>query len=230
MPVVPVDDAGTWDPLQVIEVKVKDGIGQCYWPSTQATVPTSDEINCAKCHAGGSSSTFTNILQAHDDEEGTTLFSQQPVLCAKCHGSPALGTIRPRYIRQIFISGNPWVFMRHEDAACYDCHPGSSTRCSRSLAHMGTTDDGNCTTCHGYMAKCGFNHNRQRENSLGQPNLNASLVIRVYSALRQIGQALYRNSGPWKPVLLSMSRKSCMSMYPSREAKDNYQPDQYQGR
>jgi len=84
MPVVPVTDAGLWDPLQVIEVNVKDGSGNLL-ATTQATVPTSDEINCAKCHTNGTTAVFANILIAHDSEEGTTLNNQKPVLCAKCH-------------------------------------------------------------------------------------------------------------------------------------------------
>ena len=72
IPVVPVDDADVWDPYQVINIRVKDPSNNLL-VSTQATVPTSDEINCAKCHSGGSSSVYTNILQTHDDAKGTSL-------------------------------------------------------------------------------------------------------------------------------------------------------------
>jgi hypothetical protein len=66
---------------------VKDASGNLP-VSTQATVPTSDEINCAKCHTAGSLSVFMNILTSPDNAIGTTLVGQKPILCASCHGSP----------------------------------------------------------------------------------------------------------------------------------------------
>lgn len=223
MPVVPVDDAGTWDPFQVIEVKVKDGNGAVL-ATTQATVPTSDEINCAKCH--GSSGTYTNILTTHDEEEGTTLISQKPVLCAKCHGSPALGTTGAgtsgKYLSQA-IHG----FHASRNASCYDCHPGSVTRCSRSLAHMGTTDDGNCSTCHGSMTNVASTiESGSRIPWAGEPQ-----CIKCHTGISGLesGTALYRNSEGHGNLYCSACHGSPHAMYPSREAKDNYQPDQYQG-
>ena len=114
---------------------------------TKATIPTSDEINCAKCH--GSTDTFSDIIEAHDEGENTSLMSNKPVLCAGCHGSPALGTVGSgtsgKYLSQA-IHG----FHSSKGAECYDCHPGKNTQCNRSKAHTGT--DGNCTTCHGTMS------------------------------------------------------------------------------
>jgi hypothetical protein len=94
IPFVPVYDAGIWGSFQVIEEKVKDSSGNLL-ATTHATVPTSDEINCAKCHTEGNGTVFSNILKAHDDKNGTNLINQKPVLCAKCHGRPALGTSGP---------------------------------------------------------------------------------------------------------------------------------------
>ena len=224
MPVVPVNDAGVWDPLQVIDIKVKDGSGNLL-ASTQATVPTSDEINCAKCHAGGSSSAFTNILQAHDDAEGTSLVSQKPVLCAKCHGSPALGTSGPgtsgKYLSQA-IHGKHAT----EGAACYDCHPGSSTKCSRSLAHMGANNDGNCITCHGDMA-----HVASTIGSGRIPWVTEPKCVTCHTGVQGVetNDALYRNSLGHGSLYCSACHGSPHVMYPSRETKDNYQPKQYMG-
>ena len=87
IPVVPVNDNNTWNPYQVAEITVKDGAGKIL-AETRATVPTSDELNCAKCHG---SNAFDDILSEHDSEHGTTLSAavSQPVLCASCHPSPA---------------------------------------------------------------------------------------------------------------------------------------------
>lgn len=225
MPVVPVDDAGTWSPFQVIEVKVKDGNGNVL-ATTRATVPTSDEINCAKCHSGGGGSTFSNILQKHDDKLGTGLMSEKPVLCAKCHGSPALGTTGPgtsgKYLSEAIHS-----FHSDKGAACYDCHPGTTTMCSRSLAHMGTNSDGNCTTCHGDMANVA--------STIGSgarvPWVNEPKCSACHADVTGVdtGDGLYRNSKGHGNVMCSACHGSPHAMFPSRVTSDNYQPNQYQG-
>lgn len=87
IPVTPLDDALRWNPYQVAEIRVKDAAGSVV-AQTTATVPTSDEIHCDKCHGP---TPFTDILTKHDANEGTTLLAQRPVLCASCHGSPVLG-------------------------------------------------------------------------------------------------------------------------------------------
>lgn len=141
IPATPVDDALVYTPYQKIKITVKDADGNVL-AGTHATVPTSDEINCAKCHGAAP---FANILAEHDDEEGTDLLNSRPVLCASCHGSPALGAAIG--VADSYLSAA--IHGSHADrgAACYDCHPGSATQCSRSLAH--TSADGNCITCHG---------------------------------------------------------------------------------
>jgi hypothetical protein len=224
MPVVPVDDAGLWDPMQVIEIKVKDGSGNLL-ATTRATVPTSDEINCAKCHSGGPSSVFTNILRSHDNAQGTDLINSKPVLCASCHGSPALGQTGPgtsgKYLSQA-IHG----FHATKDASCYDCHPGATTQCSRSLAHMGNAKDGNCTSCHGDLANVALTIDNGRVPWVTEPK-----CVTCHSGVDGVetSDALYRNSTGHGGAYCTACHGSPHAMYPSREAKDNYQPNQYQG-
>jgi hypothetical protein len=224
MPVVPVNDDGVWDPFQVIEIKVKDASGKLL-ATTQATVPTSDEINCAKCHSEGTSTVFTNILMSHDNSSGTTLVDQKPVLCASCHGSPALGTSGPgssgKYLSQA-IHG----FHATKDASCYDCHPGSTTKCSRSRAHMGTADDGNCTACHGDLANMALTIENGRIPWVTEPKC---VTCHTDVSGVETSDALYRNSTGHGNVYCTACHGSPHAMYPSREAKDNYQPDHYQG-
>lgn len=223
MPVVPVDDDDVWDPYQVINISVKDASNNVL-ATTHATVPTSDEINCAKCHSGGSSSVFTNILQTHDEEIGTSNVTQKPVLCAKCHGSPVLGSAGPgtsgKYLSQA-IHG----FHSTKGASCYDCHPGVSTQCSRSLAHMGT-NDGNCITCHGDMSNVASTINSGRTPWVTEPK-----CITCHSGIDGVetNDLLYRNSTGHGNLYCSACHGSPHAMYPSREAKDNYQPKQYMG-
>jgi hypothetical protein len=224
MPVVPVDDAGVWDPFQVIEINVKDGSGKLL-ATTRATVPTSDEINCAKCHSSGPSSVFTNILTSHDNALGTSLVNQKPVLCASCHGSPALGTNGPgssgKYLSQA-IHG----FHASKNASCYDCHPGATTKCSRSLAHMGTNNDGNCITCHGDMANVASTIDNGRVPWVTEPK-----CVTCHTGVDGVetNDALYRNSTGHGNMYCTACHGSPHTMYPSNEAKDNYQPEHYQG-
>ena len=64
---------------------------------TTFVAPVSDEINCANCHHDGGVGGFNtgswrrNILLYHDEEENTHLANNEPVLCASCHASAALG-------------------------------------------------------------------------------------------------------------------------------------------
>jgi hypothetical protein len=224
IPVVPVNDAGTWDPFQVIEIKVKDGSGNLL-VTTQATVPTSDEINCAKCHSEGPASVFMNILTSHDNAMGTTLVDQKPVLCASCHGSPALGTIGPGSSGK-YLSEAIHGYHADKDASCYDCHPGATTKCNRSKAHMGTTDDGNCTTCHGDLANVASTISNGRVPWVTEPK-----CVTCHTDVEGVetNDQLYRNSTGHGNVYCTACHGSPHTMFPSREAKDNYQPEHYQG-
>ncbi len=224
IPVVPVDDAGNWDPYQVMEVRVKDGSGKLL-ATTQATVPVSDEINCAKCHSEGTSTVFANILRDHDDEEKTSLISQMPVLCARCHGSPALGTSGPglsgKYLSQA-IHG----FHASKGASCYDCHPGNTTKCSRSLAHQGASGNGNCVGCHGNMATIASSVKTGRIPWVNEPE-----CITCHSGVSGVSTpaTLYRNATGHGNLYCAACHGSPHAMVPSSEAKDNFQPNQYQG-
>jgi hypothetical protein len=222
IPVVPVNDAGAWDPYQVIEVTVKQNgtvIGQ-----TRATVPTSDEIDCAKCH--GASDPFGDVLASHDQLHGTNLSGQTPVLCANgvCHTSPALGQAgegSDGYLSQV-------IHEAHADrnAACMDCHPGAVTRCSRSLAHSAA--DGNCITCHGTMQQVASSiESGQRTPWFDEPTCASGTC---HDGVAEVGSqaSLYRNTTGHHGMYCPACHNSPHAMYPSREATDDYQPEQYQ--
>lgn len=146
IPVVPVYDDNTWDPYQIAEISVKGTDGKVLI-NTRATVPTSDEMNCAKCHG---TNAFDDILAEHDSENETNFSnpSAQPVLCASCHPDPALGinTGSEMYLSRAIHDSHA----SRTGIGCYDCHPGATTKCSRSIKH--TSPDGNLTECHGNMA------------------------------------------------------------------------------
>jgi hypothetical protein len=223
IPVVPVDDTDIWNPYQVIEVTVKSGSTTV--AQTKTTLPVSDEINCAKCHddEGGA---FIDILETHDEERGTNLLGAQPVLCASCHGSPALGMTGPgssgKYLSQA-IHG----FHASKQAACYDCHPGSMTHCNRSMAH--TAPDGNCVTCHGSL----FNMEVAYANGTKIPWVNEPACVTCHNtgvAQVDTGAELYRNSKGHGGLYCTACHGSPHAMVPSDQSTDNIQAIQYQSK
>ncbi len=218
IPVTPVDDNGTWNPYQVGVITVKDGSGNIL-VETHATVPTSDEIRCDHCHGADA---FADILAKHDQENGTDLVNSTPVLCADCHGDPALGLtdVGPsgEYLSQA-VHG----FHADKGAVCYDCHPGPTTACSRSIAH--TSADGNCTTCHGTMANVASSIDQGRIPWASEPACSD-----CHTGVDGVptGATLYRNAAGHGGLACEACHGSPHAMIPTTEPIDNYQALQYQ--
>lgn len=227
IPVVPYEDgSSTRNPYQVAEITVNDSAGAVI-AQTRTTVPTSDEINCGKCHAGATASdVFNDILGKHDQNLRTTLSERKPVLCAECHGSPALATgdagSSGKYLSQAIHGSHA-----SRGASCYDCHPGASTQCNRSIKH--TSADGNCTTCHGDMTTIA-----STISSGGRvPWESEPKCVDCHnSGVAQIdtGNTLYRNATGHGGVYCAGCHGSPHAMVPSSQATDNYQAIQYQGK
>jgi hypothetical protein len=233
IPLTPVeDDTTTKDPYQVAQITVKDMAGTVL-VQTQATAPVSDEINCGKCHApgGSTSQVFADILQRHDAENGTTLETDTPVLCASCHGSPALGSeahdrgSAGKYLSEAIHGFHAGMSAPGGDTiACYDCHPGQTTQCSRSLAH--TASDGNCVDCHGTMGDMAT----AITNNVKIPWVDEPQCITCHTDVTEVdtGTTLYRNATGHAGIYCAACHQSPHAMIPSREATDNYQARQYQ--
>jgi hypothetical protein len=95
----------------------------------------------------------------------------KPVLCAACHASEALGA--PSYGTIPPLTASVHGFHAHvidpalkttldnsaNRAACYRCHPGSTTRCLRGAMGGAVATDGSmemqCQSCHGTMSQVG---------------------------------------------------------------------------
>jgi hypothetical protein len=229
IPVVPYEDGSSVrNPYQVAEITVKDASGAVI-AQTRATVPTSEEINCGKCHAVGGTVTqvFNDILLKHDKQHGTTLQSQKPVLCAKCHGSPALGTTGAGS-SGIYLSEAIHGSHATRGAGCYDCHPGASTKCNRSTKHTNNNAaDGNCNACHGDMANVASSIASGRIPWVTEPK-----CITCHSGIPQVDttSVLYRNAIGHGGVYCAGCHGSPHAMVPSSQASDNYQALQYQSK
>jgi Cytochrome c554 and c-prime len=191
----------------------------------ETTTPTSDELNCAKCHGADP---FADIIAKHDASQGTSLATQQPVLCAKCHASPALGQAtrlggRPFLSEAIhgFHGGLP----PDQRPACYDCHPGAKTQCSRSNAH--TAADGNCTHCHGALTEVGASIAENRR----VPWVNEPTCVDCHAGVPEVdtGTTLYRRAKGHGGIHCAGCHGSPHAMVPTRIASDASQMVQYQG-
>ena len=106
IPITPTDDFGNYKPFPLLRIRATNAGGTTL-ASTDVVVPVATETDCRNCHTTGgiaanepgvswSSDPDTerqaklNVLILHDHRVGTHLVNQQPVLCAKCHYSPAL--------------------------------------------------------------------------------------------------------------------------------------------
>jgi hypothetical protein len=218
IPVTPVNNSLAWNPYQVAEITVKD-ISGAMVARTKATVPTSDDINCAKCHGVDA---FQNVLEKHDQKNNTNLQGQVPVLCASCHGSPVLGTANTgstKYLSEAIHGSHA-----NRGAACYDCHPGQVEPCNRSIAH--TDADGRCITCHGTMAQvAGSITDGSRVPWLKEPK-----CVDCHTGIAEVdtGATLYRNAKGHGNLYCAVCHGSPHAMVPTTQDSDNYQAIQYQ--
>lgn len=226
IPVVPVKDDGTWAPYQLIELTAKDGAGKVLAKGI-ATLPTSNEIRCSKCHG---QQAFDDILGKHKGQGpgklGGNLQALTPVVCASCHGSPALGMAQPG-ASGMFLSAAIHGFHSDKGAACYDCHPGEVTKCSRSKAH--TRADGNCVECHGSMADvAGGVKSGTRIPWAQEPKC----VTCHNTGVKEVDTAetLYRNASGHGQLHCAACHGSPHAQWPSLRAEDNKMPEGLQGR
>ena len=120
IPLTPIDDSNNWNAYQVAQITVKDSAGNVI-AQTETMAPVSDEINCAKCHG---TDAFNDLLKKHDKKEGTNLVNSKPVLCASCHGDPALGAPKTKDVKYLSDAVHGFHSTVSKPPACYDCHPG----------------------------------------------------------------------------------------------------------
>lgn len=226
VPVVPIKDDGTWEPYQVAEIVVRDSTTLVELARTRATVPVSDEISCATCHGRTyNEEEVLSVLEEHDEGQGTSFAAEGlPVLCADCHGSPALGQAEvgsSGYYLSQAIHG----LHATTAAACYDCHPGAETKAHRSTAH--TSDTGSCTTCHGTLTTIATSITAGRIPWSGMPKCSG---CHTFVAEVDTGEDPARNGTGHGGLSCSACHGTPHAQVPSNEEEDHYAFDQYQGK
>jgi len=208
------------DPYQLATVVVKDAVTRDVLATTQVVTPTSSEMRCDTCHGDTgiaapetpTGKVETNILKLHDEENGTSLMANRPVLCAECHGSNALGMLGRPGMKNLSNS----MHEKHAEiipdtlAGCYNCHPGPQTRCLRDV--MYTEEGMTCIDCHGGMSAVASNP---------YPWLKEPRCDTCHDADRfGMDQPLYRLSKSHGGLYCAACHDSPHAVAPSRESND----------
>ncbi len=235
IPATPINDGGTWTPFQMAVITVKDSSTNLTLAETRTTLPTSQEIDCGKCHGNSSdlTSVFNDILTKHDTLSATHLANSKPVLCASCHGSPALGATTAgssgKFLSQAIHGFHGGLAA---PPACYDCHPGAVTQCNRSISH--TAADGNCTTCHGTLANVASTiASGSRIPWASEPkcvNCHNVGINGLGVAGVDTGTTLYRKATDHGGLYCAACHSSPHAITPTSQPTDTYQPIMYQGK
>ena len=157
------------------------------------------------------------------------------MLCASCHPSPALsspgsGTPLPKYLSKA-VHGFHASKLTPGGApiTCYDCHPGATAKCNRSMRH--TASDGNCTSCHGTMAEVASSVTSGSRIPWVSEKSTCATCHNSGGAIAQVDTAgtLYRNATGHGGLSCPACHGSPHAMVPSSQASDNYQAHQYLG-
>jgi hypothetical protein len=222
----------TRDPYQLSTLIARDASTGAQLASLPVVAPVSTEMRCDRCHSDGqrqgisTGKVETNILTLHDREEKTnpSLMQSQPVLCANCHGSNALGMAGNPSLPNLsnaMHSQHAEVFSGPQNKdTCYNCHPGPSTQCLRDV--MSTQKGMDCTNCHGTMFQVARNSNPW----LSEPRCDSS---GCHAGQVSQNNALYRFSTGHNGVYCEACHDSTHAIAPSAQSKDGIKFVQLQG-
>ncbi len=214
----------TPDYYQLAKLTAKDQQGNVL-ASTEIVAPISSEMRCDTCHNEPSPTNFRmNILEKHDDEEGTSLAAQAqggtPVLCAGCHADPALGAVGKPGIPS--LSAAMHGKHKEETSDCYSCHPGPQTKCLRDV--MATEKGMTCVDCHQGGMQALSNENRT-------PWVDLPRCADCHnSEFAENPGKLYKVSTGHGGLYCESCHNSTHAILTSRELKDNRQSMVLQGK
>ncbi len=194
-----------------------------------------------------------------------TASAGQPILCASCHASNALpGTgiagIKPLTAaihshHALVKDATSGVLLDsiNNRSACYQCHPGSETKCLRGVMGNAVSADGkaamDCQSCHGTMSNVGSS---TRTGWLDQPDcqachhdgkreltaVSATGILKKWTDTRYAtnanvpaaGKNLFRFSKGHGGLQCEACHGATHAEYPSSHANDNVLSLDVQGR
>jgi len=217
IPITPYPDAtpNVEDPYQLALLVATDGVGTELARSTPV-IPVSTELSCVSsgCHTSES-----QILNNHPREQGFDP-AVRPILCARCHADPALGTTGNSEASWFsFRMHDQHKFMDQEysgEALCYKCHPGQNAQCLRGA--MNTRFGLICQDCHGTMSV--VSGSIEHFGRIPWANEPACRTCHTDRFGEPVGQ-LFRNSFGHGGVMCAGCHGSPHNEFPSREPRDN---------
>ncbi len=216
-------------------------------------------------HLGTAAYTSAIATKGYDTRGlAATADAGRPILCAACHASNALpGTgvtgltplttaLHAKHAKVIDPAKNLPLDSVDNRSACYQCHPGSETKCLRGAMSNVVDASGNeavsCQSCHGKMTDVG---KPGRVGWLQQPNcqschhdgkrettaLDSVGILRVVGDQRfatnpnkpATGFSLFRFSKGHGGLQCEACHGATHAEYPSVEANDNVQSIALQG-
>ncbi len=241
IPVTPYDDQMKLNPLQVARIEVRSTkTGKVIAVQPKVVVPVSDEMRCDYCH--GPQDTAGSILQAHDADNGTTLYDDLLAgtrhACSQCHKDNALGAPGVAGVQPLSQAMHGF----HADKMigttvvpdCYTCHPGAITKCLRGrMAQAGFT----CTSagCHGGMRQVADSQGppTSREAWLQEPTCGGCHGATYAENPGQLYRNSYLANGPegmnGKKIQCESCHGSPHAEWRSTKAIDNAEPIYLQG-
>jgi hypothetical protein len=216
IPVTPFTDAAPTieNAYQQALLVARDGAGAELARSTPV-IPVSVELSCvsAGCHASEAA-----ILQDHERVTGFDP-NATPILCARCHADPALGTTGEPEAGYFSLRMHEAHTFLDEQAngvdACYQCHPGRVTRCLRGV--MNSRYGLSCQDCHGTMATMAASIDGGRVPWVEEPACRTCHTSRFGEPVGH----LYRNSTGHGGVSCEGCHNSTHAEWPSRIPNDN---------
>lgn len=193
------------------------------------------------------------------------------ILCARCHATEALGSagftgvpaltraMHARHAAVVAPSNGLTLDAVANRSSCYQCHPGSATRCLRGAMGAAVAKDGTmemqCQSCHGSMSQvgspartgwldepgCGNCHTGTATHNNGQ--IRYASAFDLINALRQpvdktfatnadtpaAGKSLFRFSKGHGGLQCSACHGSTHAEFPSSHRNDNLQSWRTQG-
>jgi len=228
IPVTPFKDTN-WiveKPFQTIHLVARNISTNNIVATTDVVIPVSNEIGCVQsgCHSSEQS-----IKNSHEPVPGYQ--TNSPELCARCHGSNALGTQGDTIEAKLFSfrihDTHNGIQPENSINTCYKCHPGPNTQCFRDVMRVGIPNALVCQNCHGTMNQIAASINNGRRPWLDEPKCGSTLCHG--SNYAEEPNKLYRNSKGHGNLFCSACHSSPHAITPTREANDNLQAITLQG-
>ena len=240
IPVVPYNDNQKQvNPYQTVKITVRESsTGKILAIQDNVVLPVSDEMMCSNCH--GTEDTDKNILKSHDKKEGTKLYADLTQnnrhSCSECHSDNISNVPDKSNVPSLSLAMHGFhsqtMGMSKLANQCYNCHPGTVTKCLRGVMAANNITCNN-SNCHGNIEQVSQSIENGRKPWLDEPDCGACHGP-AYAVNPGI---LYHNSylinGPDEmngQIKCTSCHNSPHSEWPSTLALDNVIPLQLYGK